>query len=108
MKAQVVVPKPFDQDPADAEPQRITTGQHYCLLLRLQGKQGVAEGHWIVAGDPVQVAWASRPSLQLRQQSLRCRHQVGVLHQTLTRWRERAGGASVSADHVDHEAIVLG
>ena len=36
MEAQLLAPQAFDQDPADPEPERITTGQHHRLLIRLQ------------------------------------------------------------------------
>ena len=107
MKAQAFAPQALDQDPADAEPQRITAGQHHRALIAPEGQQLLAQSDWIVTGDAALGCWAGRPLLQGRQQPVWGCQQVGLLHQELSSRWERAGRTGVGADHIDHHAIVL-
>ena len=51
MKAQTLWPQTFDQDPADAEPERIATGKHHTPLVGVESGQSLAEADRIVAVD---------------------------------------------------------
>ena len=51
MKAQALSAQTFDQDPADAEPERIATGKHHTPLVGVENDQALAEADRIVAVD---------------------------------------------------------
>ena len=107
MKAQSLGSQALDQDSADAEPQRITAGQHYRTLITPEGQQLFAQSDWMITGDATLVWFRGAPLLQGRQHPFWGCQQVGLLHQELSSGWQRAGSTGVRADHIDHHAIVL-
>ena len=106
MKAQSLGSQALDQDSADAEPQRITAGQHYRTLITPEGQQLFAQSDWMITGDATLVWFRGAPLLQGRQHPFWGCQQMGLLHQKLSSGWERAGSTGVGADHIDHHAIV--
>ena len=107
MKAQSLGSQALDQDSADAEPQRITAGQHYRTLITPEGQQLFAQSDWMITGDATLVWFRGAPLLQGRQHPFWGCQQVGLLHKELSSGWQRAGSTRVGADHIDHHAIVL-
>ena len=107
MKAQSLGSQALDQDSADAEPQRITAGQHYRTLITPEGQQLFAQSDWMITGDATLACFRCAPFFQGRQQPFWGCQQMGLLHQKLSSGWERAGRTGVGTDHIDHHAIVL-
>ena len=106
MEAQTFSPQPLDQDPADAKPEWVTTGKHHNLLIVTERLQCLAEGDRVVTGHALCWRRVFKPLIQSWSHPLRCRNQIGLLHQSLKCDGEGAWGACIAADHINHDLIL--
>ena len=106
MEAQTFSSQSLDQDPANAEPERVATGKHHNSLMVRERLQGVAEGDRIVAGHALSWRRVFQPLVESWSHPLRCRNQIGLLHQILKCAGEGAWGTGIGADHINHDLIL--
>jgi len=100
VEAQTLGAQSLDQEPANAEPEGVTTGQHHRLLSPLEL---IDQGFGLVTGDQGGAA----PALQSVMQATGGRHQGRLAKQLLLVEGQRCRSSRVGANHLNHGCILL-
>ena len=119
MKAQLGRRKALQQQAADAEPERVATGEQHRRAARRQSSSkgaidllGPIAGQELGAGAPRRDAAGSLlllpPRAKLRQQTLGGKQQLGSAHQGEAGERQGGQATGIGADYVQHGLLSQG
>jgi hypothetical protein len=119
MEAQPFRAEVLQQQPADAEPERVAAGQQHHrparrqgLLQRAENLLGPIAGQKLGAGVPRRDAasplFLLPPGSKLRQQALGGKQQLGCSHQGEAAGRQRSHPPGIGADHIQHDLLSQG